>query len=223
MKERPIIFSGEMVHAIIDGRKFQTRRLCPVQPYQGAWGQWHVYYPGRDGGHAIYETEEAMREEYDRVMLARCPYGKTGDRLYVRETYAYFEDVASEHLVYRTDGEQDRDRLLDGRWRSPRFMPRRASRLDLDVTGIRCEWLQDISEADALAEGLSWWSKDGTLRKYGLGERHVSGELDFVTPWAEMERTPQAAFAKLWDSINGKRAPWASNPMVYPIEFARAA
>ena len=77
-------------------------------------------------------------------------------------------------------------------WRSPRFMPRWASRISLDVRAIRCEQLQDISPDDSLAEGVSGWTK-GT------------------------------AFERLWDEINGKRAPWASNPWVWVVTFARLA
>src|SRR5262245_13408907 len=80
MKERPILFSAPMVRALLAETKTQTRRISFPQPVL-VDGLWHVLYPWGEGGHGIHETERALREEYDRLLLAHCPHGRAGDRL----------------------------------------------------------------------------------------------------------------------------------------------
>ncbi len=178
MKERPILFSGEMVRAILEGRKTQTRRLAKVNA---------------DG----YPCDSL------------CPYCP-GDRLWVRETWScgkvfdrtppgQIPTVERDIPVWYAaeDGEESINR---GRWRHSIHMPRWASRITLEVTGVRVERLQDISEADACAEGI--------MRASG-----VCGQT--VRPG------PRDHFADLWDRINNDRASWASNPWVWVVEFRR--
>lgn len=243
-RERPILFSGPMVRAILEGRKTQTRRVCPVQPFQDDDGLWHCYYPWGEGGHGIYETEAEMRAEYDRIMLARCPYGEAGDRLWVREAHYRFGHWEPVPGVRTKTGRQKWRFVADtkelryeappefrkGRhhkdpetkaWhlRLPRFMPRGACRLVLPVVDVRLQWLQDISEADARAEGIDTSvvapSPHGV---YGIRPRNYGSARD--------------CFADLWDSINGKprkRADgtmgpdisWSANPMVYVVTFSK--
>lgn len=214
MKERPVIFTGDSVRSILAGRKTQTRRICRVQPLE-AGGLWQCLYPWGEGGHGIYESESEMRQEYDRLMLARCPYGKPGDRLWVRETWATdFE----KNVLYRTTdpspspmGAYGAKRMVDGAksiWRSPIHMPRWASRITLEITGVRVERLQEISEADAIAEGLIQWSSPRMSNiYYGVTQADV---------W---ESNPRKTYARLWDSINSKRASWESNPLVWVAGF----
>lgn len=201
MKERPIIFSGSMVRAILEGRKSVTRRL--VKPI----GCINV-----DGGGTPFTQrwDEGEQVNWRRDVPRPCD---VGDRLWVRET---FRLVAFEHVDgnvscavdYRAGENTDLNprlrggvELFDERtdWRPSIFMPRWASRITLEVTGVRVERLQDISEEDARAEGLQ-------------------------LPPAVVTTAPDAgrkAFARLWDRINGKRAPWASNPWVWVLEFKR--
>jgi hypothetical protein len=131
-RERPILFSAPMIHALQAGRKQQTRRVMNPQPTRkgSAW-QWREW------------TWERMLPE---ALLAHSPYGRPGDRLWVKEVWA----PAAEGFVYRADAPVNPPE----RWKSPLFLPRRASRLVLHVQAVRAEPLQDVSEADARAEGV---------------------------------------------------------------------
>ena len=169
MKERPIIFSAEMVQAILDGRKTQTRRVMKVPPRE------------INGVGIVYESD-------------KCPYGQPGNRLWVRETWAYWGSIETpEAIIYRTDGDK-----AGVRWRPSIYMPRKYSRITLEVTGVRVERVQDISHRDALAEGVSY---------------DVSQD----------DGAPVPRFQKLWDSINAKRGySWDKNPWVWVVEFKEA-
>lgn len=175
MKERPILFSAPMVRALLDGRKTQTRRVVKPQPTATREEAIRTY--GK-GGTFILEAG---------FFGVRCPYGQLGDRLWVRETWG----ACAGSPVYRAD---DNATCPDGgRWKPSIHMPRWASRITLEVTGVRVERLQDISEEDAIAEGVPEQRGD---------------------PWA---------FQCLWDSINGarERCSWAANPWVWAITFSR--
>ncbi len=214
VSEKPILFSAPMVLAILDGRKTVTRRL--VKPSKR----------GRvdltDGGHPVYVSGAPD----DGGEPIPCPYGAAGDRLWVRETWAAFTTpthecgecdlidgppsemrstaqwVPNEDLVFRADGKSN-----PSRWRPGIHMPRWASRITLDVTDVRVERLQDITEEDARAEGVT------------LGELQpatINGAPGKVAIY-----DPVKAFAVLWDQVNGERAPWSSNPYVWVVEFRR--
>lgn len=172
MKTRGIIFSGGMVRAILERNKRQTRRALG------------------------FEAGERTA----------CPYGVAGDHLWVRETFAPIDSEAGKvEVAYRASCPDDTFSRAapDGslvsvkvpRWKSPLFLPKAWSRVLLEVTGSRLERLQDVSEADAVAEGCS--ASDG--------------------------QDPRAAFREVWDALNGKRRPWSENPWVWVIEFARVA
>ena len=170
MKERPIIFSTEMVRAILEGRKTQTRRVIKPQPE----GMDEVYF--RD-----------FRRDFGG---RKCPHGQVGDGLWVKEIY--YQDPGG-GIWYRADNDewlQDHES-----WRTPLFMPRWASRITLEITGLRVERLQDITEEDAVTEGLP--------------PREQTG-FD----------TARYRYHILWDSLNAKRGyAWDSNPWVWVIEF----
>lgn len=190
MKERPILFSGPMIRALLAGTKTQTRRAVKPQ--------------------AAILTDEMARALGVRPPAQRnapviqCPHGQPGDRLWVRETYAPYDGQAMAErdttmLFYRADDETKHD--TDGRWRPSVHMPRWASRILLEVTGVRVERLQDISEADAQAEG---W----TRRPEVSTDPQVHS--DAARDW----------FMDLWESINGPDS-WAANPWVWVVEFRR--
>ncbi len=124
MSEKPILFSGEMIRAVLDGRKTQTRRVVKPQPV-GLWAA-----PGK----------------------SRCPYGQPGGRLWVRETF-YPERSHRGPVSYRATWPRDDD-PPDGGWKPSIFMPRWASRITLEIVSVRVEQVQDISEDDARAEGV---------------------------------------------------------------------
>ena len=179
MKERPIIFNTEMVRAILDGRKTQTRRVVKYKAYT------------REG---------------DPVYPHECPYGEIGDRLWVRETWAYTDgggalvmggiiETVEPQIVYKANGYKYSESL---KWKPSIHMPRWASRITLEITDVRVERARDISYGDLCKEGF---------KTYGLSEK---SEMLPASIW----------FQELWDSLNAKRGySWKSNPWVWVIEF----
>lgn len=199
MKERPILFSGPMVRAILDGSKTQTRRV--VKGIALDWLEPEVFTP------------EFVANPDNHL----CPFGQPGDLLYVRETWAegsrLHEGEWSDTIVYRADHDYADTRGWG--WSSPRFMPKRHARLWLRVTDVRVERVQDISREDSIAEGIERVGGDLSCtpwRNYALGPDE---------PSAKNSASPIHSFSTLWDSINAKRAPWAENPWVWAITFEK--
>ncbi len=185
MRERPILFSGPMVRALLADIKTQTRRVVKPQPRRV------------DGGVPFGDAPAWAHAEPGSAMM-RCPYGIRGDRLWVREAWRpVHSGDKSLGAQYRAD--VSRDQTV---WRPSIHMPRWASRITLEVTGVRVERLQDIGEADATSEGVD--SVYGDL--YGIAEPG--------------ERVQRAKFHLLWESINGPGS-WAENPLVWAVEFRR--
>lgn len=190
--ERPILFSGKMVKAILEGRKSQTRRVMKPQP-KGLTGAGSLWFDPPYKG-LIYDNNEGQPS-----LLALSPYGRPGDRLWVRETFSGRRTIDGRlhydlPVLYKADGV-----LADAScgWKPPIFMPRWASRITLEITKVRVERLADISEDDAVKEGV-----------------------DFFQVSPDGNGCFKESFKILWDSINGKKYPWDSNPWVYVIEFA---
>ncbi len=210
MSDKPILFSGEMVRALLDGRKTQTRRIVKLLPQK------------HDGSNGY------MFEDHDgKVWRMHCPYGQHGDLLWARETFV-LENTHEYHGDHKlpTDGrpvqhndhpewahsliphyratepephivseEQDADDDKT-RWTPSIYMKRWASRLTLEITDVRVERLQDISEVDAKAEGV-------------MSEALSDDQI---------ECGPQGLFEILWRQINGHPA-WDSNPWVWVLTF----
>lgn len=209
MKPLPIIFGAESVRAILLGRKTVTRRVVKHFAHDPGCAALHKF----DGkvatfGHSIPDDPVPVE--------VKCPY-PVGRELWVRETWADVNNGPDEYpqIVYRAERAtawHDNHRTSDlhylpsdweprdGRWRSPIHMPRWASRITLDVTGVRCERLQEITERDAEAEGFEPFEPNG-----------VDG----------FDQTAWMRFRTLWDRVNVKRAPWASNPWVWCVDFRR--
>lgn len=195
MKERPIIFGGPMVRAILEGRKTQTRRIVKGR------GIWSV----EDAGDCSDRKWPGYEDKYGIWCDMPCPHGYIGDRLWVREN-AYYR-LRDDRVFYEDGTGKTKDGWLIGAgqiskshgWkkRPSIHMPRWASRITLEITDIRVERLQDISEADAKAEGV-------TESIVLPGDRG-----SFV-----------ASFGYLWESIHGAGS-WAANPWVWVIEFQR--
>ena len=214
MNEHPIIFSGEMMQAILEGKKTQTRRVIKPQPtYDIACGGHWYWLTGTWKSICVgCSTIEkfASRMLVPSVSLnhprPRCPYGIPGDRLWVRETWGYVE--GQPEIYYRADEPQMIGRQWGGffveRWHPSIYMRRRDSRITLEVVGVRVERVQSISEDDAIAEGIPL----------------ISGHYpDYENPGNRWD-TPAASFISLWDSINAKRGySWQSNPWVWVVEF----
>ncbi|CAM8502773.1 hypothetical protein KVG90_21635 [Klebsiella pneumoniae] len=224
MRERPIIFNADMVRAVLDGRKTQTRRMLTPHHLKmidaaASSGECHPLESGR---------QHANSQSYYREW---CPFGAVDDRLWVRETFCPVNDDGEKWIDYRAtprfeqshpagwDCEPKDPEAL--KWRPSIHMPCWASRITLEITGVRVERLQDISEVDAKAEGLAEITKDGSLFKFGIPDRDgYPGTDDRGWPWHEWERSPIGAYSKLWQSIYSADS-WQANPWVWVIEFKR--
>lgn len=203
MNERPILFSGPMVRAILDGRKTQTRRSAKLT----------------DAGRVrAVGTRMNWHPEDPNAVLA-CPYGAPGDRLWVKETWAcsVWRDAlkptelkTSDPIEYRADyTSTGLDPLERGRWRPSIFMRRWMSRITLEITDVRVERLQDISEEDAKAEGCD---KE-------IEHEEILTQADYDCGYY----TPAyyaCGFERLWQSINGPDS-WSANPWVWVVTFKR--
>lgn len=206
MKERPILFSGPMVRVILDGRKTQTRRVVKWQeePFEDEGETWFIlkgYYYRTGIVHGIQDGSPIYPHSLKR-MMELCPYGVPGDRLWVKETFASNIPGCEEQdgYTYKADHVHPSGDGPDHiKWTPSIHMPRRASRITLEVTDVRVERLQSISHEDAIAEGMTW---------NGPGDS-----------W----NFPQADFATLWNSINGNSPghTWDDNPWVWVVSFAR--
>ena len=208
MKSRPILFSGPMVRAILEGRKSQTRRPLKPQPICGDDPNW---------------------------IRPPCPYGEPGDRLWVREStkehcagIASFARYAADNAMVRENGN-----CLATWWYSrptcPSIhMPRWASRITLEITDIRVERLQKISREDAIAEGAREVPDLPGKHPYGQDPRW---SMEEPTDVSQCLGTPRAAFANYWCKVNGKKfpggvldsRPWDENPWVWVVEFRRVS
>lgn len=209
MKEHPILFSGPMVRAILEGRKTQTRRVIKPQPIVHAD---YMRWRGKEAWN-IFSLELLKKS-----LIEYCPYGQPGDGLWVRESayiaspdfggpgpYVIDNEGRRRTVGYTAsmDDEGVRCALDYGVMKSPSIhMPRWASRITLEVVNIRAEKVQDISEADAIAEG---WEKRPDIT------HNLQVHEEAARDW----------FMDLWDSINGKKYPWSSNPWVWVVEFRR--
>lgn len=209
-RERPILFSAPMVRAILAGTKTQTRRALRKQFAPDAVVA-EVAATTPEGwqmsGHSGLWWDDADACIDDAI---RCPYGQPGDRLWVRETFMHepadycWEASVSipcrpASTVYRADFPESQPG--EG-WTPSIHMPRSLSRITLEVTGIRVERLQDISEADAIAEGVDEWSRGA------------------LSPDGHRGLDPRDKFECLWSGING-RGSWDANPWVWCVEFRR--
>lgn len=227
MGERPILFSGPMVRAILAGRKTMTRRVFLPLNRSCAESMAHMGDRYRcevsNGGHARMAWSEAG--SFAVIPLPRCPFGAPGDRLWVRETHAVDVLGCDRGLSYRAD---HLDPQGDGpahpmTWRPSVHMPREASRITLEVTGVRVERLQAITTEDVLSEGVHVpVSQDGAplIRLTGrcataryLPPRPQGG-------WTEAALL-RAEFASLWDSRATRGLRWADDPWVWVVSFKR--
>jgi hypothetical protein len=249
MKERPILFSAAMVRAILDGRKTQTRRVAKFVPREAGLD---LNFSGLEAGFYCTDVPSSgyvLRSRggssgcwNDRTYPLHCPYGKPGDRLWVRETWSPTEDIDGRKLItYRAGGTrlvgadgksihhgEHRCAALVLHWRPSIHMPRWASRILLEVTEVRVQRLQEISNEDAAAEGV----------------------ISCTVPESGCQCN-RDAFRCLWDSINAKRGPkhirrreargkptdrweakaaaavsrrsyaWAANPWVWAVTFKK--
>ncbi len=205
MKERPILFSGAMVRALLDGSKTQTRRVVKPQPPAGTVSVQTYHHP--DPRAHFWASNGGSLLDW----AIPCPYGEPGDHLYVRETFCKIIGqsggwIETDYQATYEHGYRLGDSLgIKKKWTPSIHMPREASRILLEITGVRVERLQDISEQDAFAEGAMSWAQeqDTPIKDLNGGDDRI-------------------AFMALWESINGADS-WAANPWVWVVEFRRIA
>lgn len=233
MKERPILFSGPMVSAILDGRKTMTRRV--MKPKKSterfvfenkAFSRYKFskMWSNIDGQYcAFFETGPTEDSAYGYAESFECPYGQPGDRLWVKETYQEAIVNGKAGHIYRADPlwASSTKAFRGFNWKPSIFMPRKASRITLEITNVRVERLNDISDEDALCEGVreenvivgascaGGMHRELTEYRYFYDGGYEEGYDDIVT-----------AFKALWESINGPGS-WDVNPWVWVVEFKR--
>lgn len=210
MKEYPIIFSGPMVRAILGGRKTQTRRIIKSKNNGKIIGY---------GGPALaMETLGLDNDGCEHVQTVCCPYGQPGDSLWVREKWRLYDSYSEcacydecrcaryhNKPVYYADTYDD-----EAKWRPSIHMPRWASRITLEITGVRVERLHDISEEEAILEGVEMFEDEPPVYRDYRDQGIVHSAVE--------------SFGTLWDSINWRKegCSWEDhNPWVWVIEFFR--
>jgi hypothetical protein len=195
MRERPILFSAPMIRALQAGTKTQTRRVVRVQDFSMQRGRPMQY--------------DDKRSEWRPLP---CPHGQPGDQLWVRERFAPRDGITlinrqRSEIFYWADDEAKY--WSDGPWKPSIHMPRWASRITLEITGVRVERLQDISDEDAQAEGTPCYVCGGSLVGLSEADCHC------------FHRKANASdYRCLWESINGAGS-WDANPWVWVVEFKR--
>ncbi|HCM3233631.1 TPA: hypothetical protein N3F73_005347 [Klebsiella pneumoniae] len=250
MKERGMIFNGEMVRAILDGRKTQTRRIMKPQPEPcprgGHWWPSNVFK-------TMLHVEEEMQNGkggWGGLVGDACPFGDVGDRIWVREAYRFpasLDDVSptgvGEMAVatgYRKPwaptfyeftgtfsdgwkGFETPPKVSDaGKLRPSIHMPRWASRILLEITDVRVERLNAISEEDAQREGVHTevWDQTVVARNYAARDEFFQFWSEDMPHYVEMNQLYRSSFRSLWESIYGAEN-WQANPWVWVIEFKR--
>lgn len=211
MKERPILFSGAMVRAILEGRKTVTRRM--IKPSMRSADTQFELHQEQDGSwRPMHTFDESSMDHLGTEHPIACPYGQVGDRLWVRESFADLQGTGIEHrpdaagplqrYAFAADSPPgsagDEARKDFGiKWKPSIHMPRAVCRILLEITGLRVERLQVITTEQLIAEGLQT-----RLREH-------DAECDLLHQWKE-----------LWASLNGEES-WDANPWVWVVEFKR--
>jgi hypothetical protein len=191
MKERPILFSAPMVRAILAGTKTQTRRILKPQPEDlGGSLKWKNFIIAIPNGAWI-----------------ACPYGKPGDRIWVRETWTKISECPD--VLYRATGD---DPCRCGKWKPSIHMPRKASRITLEISSVRIERLSDITEADAQSEGVE---SAALCEHTHIPQNELTLSFQYLNT-----KTYRSGFIKAWEGLYGIDS-WDKNPWVWVIKFRR--
>ncbi len=193
MNEKPILFSAEMVRAILEDRKTQTRRVMKPQPVKDEYGFWTWAGAG-------WSRDDVAPVMPGHSMANRCPFGQIGDRLWVRETWAGDDWTGYAYKATEPDALPFGEEVSFNKWKPSIFMPRSASRISLEIVNVRVERLQKITLADIEAEGTPPAPNQMMYRNDGY-QRYKD-------------------FKYLWNKINLLRGfSWESNPWVWVIAF----
>jgi hypothetical protein len=212
--EKPIIMSGPMVRALLEGRKTMTRRVMNPQPVhsRNGWFNWDSEHGAPKASSprlCAWHAETWQREAGTAPLEDYCPYGRVNSKLWIRETWApILADTENGGILYRADYSGpgnpypcDLHRGAGAKWKPSIYMPRVASRITLEITDIKVERLRDISVADIQAEGI---------------DLLLTGDTESGIGWRN-------AWRKGWDAINGKRpgCSWQDSPWVWVITFRK--
>jgi hypothetical protein len=201
MKERPILFSAAMVRALLNGSKTQTRRVACKGLIPPQYVTAKEYEPAR---WRLFDAEHPTAA-LAQCTMPPCPYGQPGEQLWVKETHL----PKASGMLYRadlTEFDAAGTGAMYGGWKPSIFMRREYSRITLRITGVRVERLQDISEDDAIAEGI----------EHEPGTAHWKN-YDTSPGWRYWE-SPIQSYRTLWETINGPGS-WDANPWVWVVEF----
>lgn len=223
MKEHPILFSGPMVRAILEGLKSQTRRVVKF-PKTGAliYDPAQAFVDGSFPNSHFLKVPYRHRDEDDELIHRLYSKWEPGDKLWVKETHQYTDEALniSPGYVYRAT-DPDWETMEGWKWKPSIYMPRKASRITLEVLSVRVERLQDISPHDVLTEGVRLPTFAGELLVRISGKFIPSDYLKVKPKVASSEEWLIAHYASLWDSLNGENYPWKENPWVWVIEFKK--
>ena len=236
IKERPILFSAPMVRAILEGRKTVTRRAMKIQPDEDASVTVESYNVAVTNRHGEQVAGPMVFGAWwrDGESGCKCPYGQPGDRLWVREAWASIRIAQApdqEWVVYR---ESDNRTDYGGPWKPGIHMFRRDSRILLEITAVRAERLQDISEEQAKAEGCFFtdygrkcghtgkgWTDVGSCPAPDSTHQQLDGWMwEKTTSHEQCLGSARNAFGNLWTFTGGD---WGANPWVWVVEFKRVA
>jgi hypothetical protein len=195
MKERPILFNGDMVRAILEGRKTQTRR--PIKPQPEMIPDVDADYTGRC---------VQVGWDYDLPPVSKCPFGQPGDRLWVRETWLKADDIKYYYKANATVASEGVREAYGYKWRPSIHMPREASRITLEIDEIRAERVNDITEDDAMAEGIAFDEIEKRYKPFSLLST----------------QNARTGFKVIWDFIYSAQGLGSeTNPWVWVVKFHR--
>ena len=241
MTERGMIFNAEMVRAILDGRKTQTRRIMKLQPKPSKSRPGDFWFSSKKLESMVHVSDLApgnspIADYHLFIQEHCCPFGAVGDRIWVREAFRVHSratDVAT--LVYkaseRNSWTEQTHRVpvtvcnkpaTPEKWTPSLHMPRWASRILLEITDVRVERLNAISEEDAQREGVHTevWDQTVVARNYAARDEFFQFWSEDMPHYVEMNQLYRSSFRSLWESIYGEES-WKANPWVWVIEFKR--
>lgn len=226
MSSKPILFNTEMVKAILDGRKIQTRRAIPLKNNDLIFTGFVVSSTAKNReGYCAFGKNKEQELEFIK------PKYKVGDILYVKETWTlgkkftikpenvwYIRNDLGNEVYYKADLNDnfyDPDNIC--KWKPSIHMPKKYARIFLKVTNVRVERLQDISDEDCIKEGIVEVTKDNQVFKFCIYDKKDYSS----TPWQDMPKNPQEVYKKLWNSTTKDGYKWEDNPYVFVYEFER--
>jgi hypothetical protein len=223
-KERPILFSSPMVQALLAGTKTMTRRttgLDKVNENPNDWRFTGMYIEGANTDKPVLLASFQSLVSVQDVKFIKCPYGEVGDLLWVREKFNYrFEDKTQP--AYAADMNDATQGII--KWKPSIHMPKAAARIWLEITNVRFERLMDITEKDAVAEGIenlldNMPDTEPTFRNY---MHHPPIKEAAQRAWEVCADSAEHSFETLWHSINGEES-WNANPWVWVVEFKKVS